>query len=192
MREYVKMILVLSVISAVCGFSLAGINAVTSERIEEQKLLNIKGPAVSAILAGSTNDLIKDRKEIIVNNKKMTVFVGKKDGAPWAVAYEVEANGFGGVMNVMIGFNLADNTLLGIGIVSHKETPGIGSRVTEDMFVSQFKGKPVNLSFKTRDQGGAIDAVTGATVSSRAVCEAAQTGTNLYPAVKSAVVTTGD
>ena len=192
MKEYVKMIVVLSVISAVCGFSLAAINAITHERIEEQKLINIKGPTVSAILTGSSNDLIKDRREIVIHNKKMTVFIGKKDGRPWAVAYEVEADGFGGVMNVMVGFNLADNTLLGIGIVSHKETPGVGSRVMEDMFLSQFKSKPLDVQFKTRDRGGAIDAVTGATVSSRAVCAAVQNGIRLYPDVKSAVIKTGD
>src|SRR3990172_4767590 len=152
--EYIKMIVVLSVISAVCGFGLAAISAFTKERIEEQKLLNVEGPTVKKILAGSTNDLIKDRKEIVINKHKYIVFIGKKNGAPWALAYEVESNGFGGEMSVMIGVDLANDRLAGIGITSNKETPGVGSRVTEDSFTKIFKGRGLNEVFKIKADGG--------------------------------------
>ncbi|MBN2160169.1 MAG: RnfABCDGE type electron transport complex subunit G [Spirochaetes bacterium] len=184
MIEYVKMIVVLSAISAVCGFGLARISSATKTRIEEQKLLNVKGPAVKKILAGSGNNLIADRKEIVINDKKMIVFIGKKNGVPWALAYEMEADGFGGEMNVMMGFNLSDNTLTGVGVTSHKETPGVGSRVTDDSFTGQFKGKESTASFKVKADGGVIDVVTGASVSSRGVCDAVQKGASLYRDVR--------
>ena len=182
------MIAVLSIISAVCGFGLAAISALTKERIEEQKLLNVQGPTVTKILAGSTNDLIKDRKAIIINKKQYIVFIGKKNGAPWALAYESDGNGFGGEMGVMIGFELIKDTLTGIGITSHKETPGVGSRVTEDSFTKIFKGKGINAVFKIKADGGEIDALTGATVSSKGVCSALQKGVPLYKEIKKQVI----
>ena len=186
--EYIKMIVVLSTISAVCGFGLAAISAFTKERIEEQKLLNVEGPTVKKILAGSTNDLIKDRKEIVINKQKYIVFIGKKNGAPWALAYTTDGTGFGGGMSVMIGFDLINDTLAGVGITSHKETPGVGSRVTEDSFTKTFKDKGLNAVFKIKADGGVIDAVTGATVSSRGVCGAVQKGVPLYQDIKKQVL----
>ena len=178
------MIVVLSAISAVCGFGLAAISALTKERIIEQKLLNVEGPTVKKIMAGSTNDLIKDRKEIVINKHKYIVFIGKKNGVPWALAYQAESNGFGGEMSVMIGFNLSNDTLSGIGITSHKETPGVGARVTEDSFTTRFKGRGLNETFKIKADSGVIDAVTGATVSSKGVCSAVEKGVPLYKEIK--------
>ncbi|MBN2077873.1 MAG: RnfABCDGE type electron transport complex subunit G [Spirochaetes bacterium] len=184
MKEYLKMIAVLSAISAVCGFGLAGINTATKTRIEEQKLLNVKGPAVNRILAGSTNDLIKDRKEVRVGDAVHVVFIGKKKGVPWALAYETEGAGYGGEMSVMVGFDLAAGSLTGIGITSHKETPGVGSRVTENAFTRLFVGRGGGDPIKVKAEGGVIDAVTGATISSKAVCAAVEKGISLYGGIK--------
>jgi electron transport complex protein RnfG len=188
MKEYIKMIVVLSVISAVCGFGLAGIRSLTKERIEEQKLLYVEGPVVKKILAGSTNDLIKDRKEIVINKTKHIVFIGKKNGKPWALAYEAEGTGFGGEMSVMIGVDLINDTLTGIGVTSNKETPGVGSRATEDTFTNEFKNKDLNAVFKIKPDGGVIDAVTGATIASRGVCGAVQKGVSMFKEIKKQAV----
>jgi len=188
MKEIIKMIVVLSAISAVCGFGLAAINALTKERIIEQKLLNVVGPTVNKVLAGSSNDLIKERKEIIINKKKYVVFIGMKNGTPWGLAYEEVGSGFGGEMSVLIGFDLANDTLTGIGITSHRETPGVGSRATEDSFTERFKGRQLNEVFKIKADGGVIDAVTGATVTSKGVCSAVEKGVPLYKDIKKQVI----
>ncbi|TFH39489.1 MAG: RnfABCDGE type electron transport complex subunit G [Chrysiogenales bacterium] len=185
MKEYLKMIVVLSAISAVCGFGLARISAATKTRIEEQKLINVKGPAVTSILAGSTNDLIKDRKEVRVDGAAYVVFIGKKNGTPWALAYETEGAGYGGEMTVMIGFDLDGGTVTGIGVTSHKETPGVGSRVTDDTFTRLFKEKGPGDPIKIKTDGGVIDAITGATISSRAVCAAVEKSISLYGGIRS-------
>jgi len=187
MREIIKMLLVLTVISGVCGYLLASVRSLTKERIEEQILLNVKGPAVKSVLPDSTNDLIKDRKEITLNNEKRIVFIGKRDGKPWAFAYEATSKGFGGNIGVMVGFYLQDDKLTGAAVTTHKETPGVGSRVTEDTFTSNFKDKVITEKFSIKSDGGIVDAVTGATISSRGVCSAVKAAIKEYEKVKSQV-----
>jgi len=187
MKEIIKMLVVLTVITGVCGFFLAGVRGFTKDRIQEQELTYVKGPAVEEVLAGSDNDLIKDRQEVEVDGEPVIVFIGKKDGNPWAVAYETGAAGFGGDIGVMIGVNLEDGALTGIGITTHKETPGVGSRVTHADFRAAFKGKPLGSPFKVADDGGEIDAISGATVSSKAVCTAVTGGAGMFERIKNDV-----
>jgi electron transport complex protein RnfG len=187
MKEIIKMLVVLTVISGVCGYLLASVRSLTKDRIEEQVLLNVKGPAVQKVLANSTNDLIKDRKEIVINNNKSIVFIGKKDGTPWAFAYEVSAKGFGGNIDVMVGFELKRDVLTGVAITTHKETPGVGSKVTQDAFTNNFRSKAITEKFDIKSDGGIIDAVTGATISSRGVCSAVKAAIKDYGSVKSQI-----
>ena len=182
------MLVVLTLICGVCGFFLAGVKAFTEERVEEQLLLNVKGPAVEKVLAGSDNELIKDRQKLTVDGTDVIVFVGKKGGKPWAVAYETAGKGFGGNIGVIAGFNLETDTLTGIGITTHKETPGLGSRVTEKVFGDNFVGMGLTENFNVAADGGTVDAVTGATYSSRGVCEAVRNSVAIYGAVKSQIV----
>ena len=185
MKEYIKMIAVLSAITAVCGFLLAFIKNSTEERIEEQILLNVKGPAVSQVLKSSTNDLIKDRKEVVINDKKYIVFIGKKDNDTWAITFESSGCGFGGDI---VGYNLEDDILTGIGITTHKETPGLGSKVAESSFTSNFVDKSITDIFKIKSDNGIIDAVTGATISSKGVCTAVQKSVAIYPEIKEKIL----
>ena len=187
MKEIIKMLVVLTLISGVCGYLLASVRSMTKDRIEEQVLLNVKGPAVKKVLADSTNDLIKDRKEIAINNTKNIIFVGKKDGKTWAFAYEVSAKGFGGNIGVMVGFDPKSDKLTGVAITTHKETPGLGSKVTQDTFTGNFRSKAITAKFSIKSDGGIIDAVTGATISSRGVCEAVRAAIKDYGNVKSQI-----
>jgi len=89
-------------------------------------------------------------------------------------------NAFSGRLELIVGFML-DGTINGYKIIEQKETPGLGTKVTEQKFSSQFKGlNPENESFKVRQDGGEIDAVTSATISSRAVIDAISRAYNKY------------
>jgi electron transport complex protein RnfG len=146
----------------------------------------VQGPAVSSVLREADNgkDLINSLRQVTINGTELTVFIGMKDGGIWAIAYESEAEGFGGTMGVMTGYELQNDRLTGIGITTHKETPGIGSRTTEELFTKRFAGKPVNADFKLKQNGGEIDALTGASVSSGAVSAAVQKNVAVYPTIK--------
>ena len=67
MKEIAQMIIVLSLISTLCGVALSGLRNMTAERIENQVLMNVQGPKVKRVLEGSENDLIADRKKITIN-----------------------------------------------------------------------------------------------------------------------------
>jgi len=188
MMEYIRMIVVLTGIAAICGFLLSAVKQVTAVRIEEQILVNVKLPAVNNVLASSTNDLVQDRQAITIDGQEHVVFVGKKDGKPWAIAFEGKGTGFGGDIGVMVGFDLEKNVLTGIGILTHQETPGLGARISEPLFTDGFKNKPLTAVFKVKKEGGEVDAVSGATNSSRGVCAAVQKCVAVYPAIKKQVM----
>ena len=90
---------------------------------------------------------------------------------------------------MMVGYDLKKNDLTGIQVVSHKETPGVGSRVTEDQFTMNFKGLPVDVKFSGGPCPGDIDAISGASYSSAGVCEAVKNSVAIYPKVKEKIKT---
>ncbi len=70
--------------------------------------------------------------------------------------------------------------LLGIGITAHKETPGLGARIREKGFRNGFAGLGLSGAAKVKADGGAVDAVSGATISSRGVCAAVTEAFEFY------------
>lgn len=77
--------------------------------------------------------------------------------------------GYSGRIHMLIGYR-GDGRIAGLQIVSHSETPGLGSKITREDFLRQFSGKLID-EIKLKRDGGTIDAITGATVSSKAVIE---------------------
>ena len=184
MKEIVQMIVVLSLICTVCGLALSGYRDMTAERIENQVLMNVQGPKVKLVLEGAENNLIADRKKLSVNDEQLLLFIGKKQGKDWALAYETVGQGFGGDLKVMVGYDIVQNNLTGIQIISHKETPGVGSRVTKNQFTKQFKGLNVDIDIAPNQCPDEIDAISGATYSSKGVCDAIRKSIALYPEIK--------
>ncbi len=169
MKDILKMVVVLTLICAASGFTLALVHQVTKEPIEYAKLKNVKEPAVKAVLSGYDNDPIKDRITIPVGKDKkgkpvkLVVFPAKKGGKTFAVAFEGSGTGYHGQIGVMVGINLKSNKITGISIVSHTETPGLGARITEPQFTDSFKGKSLAKELKPDD----INALSGATFSTK-------------------------
>lgn len=83
-------------------------------------------------------------------------------------------------MELIVGFYI-DGTIKNFKVIDHKETPGLGSKVNEPRFKEQFNGfNPSKHKFKVKQDGGEIDAVTAATISSRAVINAIQRAVDAY------------
>lgn len=187
-KEYLKMVIVLTLIATVCGFLLSAVKTFTYERIEEQILVNVKGPALKNVLNQATNNPINDRLEIELDGISHTVFIGKKDDQLYAIAFESKGAGFGGDIGVMIGIDIQKSTLSGIGILTHQETPGLGSRISETSFTDKFKGRSIGDNFNVKKDNGAIDAISGATNSSRGVCLATEKGAAIYLKLKAEIL----
>ncbi|WP_291327764.1 RnfABCDGE type electron transport complex subunit G [Desulfovibrio sp. UCD-KL4C] len=184
MNETFKMIVVLSLLCGLSGFTLATLKDTTSNKIEEQVMTYVQGPAIDKVLKGFSNSPVKDRKKFVIpgTRKQVTVFPAIKDNKLFGVALETSAKGFGGDVGVMVGFNVDKLNLLGIGITAMKETPGIGARIAKHGFTDQFKdhSASVELSFK----GGTINGIAGATISSTASVEAVKKAINIFNQIK--------
>jgi Na+-translocating ferredoxin:NAD+ oxidoreductase subunit G len=189
MREMIRIFLSVLLFSGISGGLLTGLKNGTQERIEYQQLKFVKGPAIQEILKGCTNDPLVDRFKVTDGKEQRNVFVGVFDGKPNTVALESEGKGFGGDIGVIVAVNLETDKIVGIGVTTHSETPGMGSRVkTEAAFAGQFKGKSIKEPFQVKSDGGSIDAVSGATVSSRGVTGAVSALVDVYGRIKNELV----
>lgn len=94
------------------------------------------------------------------------------NGRATGVAVKAAAAGFQDIITLIYGFDPAGGKLLGMKVLESKETPGLGDKIEKDLgFVAQFKGASPPLKAVKRGTGasGEIDAITGATISSRAI-----------------------
>ena len=182
------MVIVLTILSFFSGGVLAYLRNSTQERIDNQVLEFVKGPAIRAIFEGATNDPIKDRFTIKDGDTERTFFVGVFDGEPRGVALETFGKGYGGEVGLMVGIDVKDNKLMGVGVTTHAETPGMGAKAKSDpSFAAQFTGLGLGEPFKVTSDGGTINAISGATITSRAVSSAATDAENIYEKLKSQI-----
>ena len=187
MREIIKMIVVLSLLSVVSGGLLAAINNQTKEQAQLQLIKYVKGPALRKIFQDASNNPITSRLEITEGKTTRDVFVGVLDGEPRGIAFETFGKGgYGGYVGLMVAVDVKDDKLIGVAVTSHSETPGMGARAETDTdFTGQFQGLPVKEEpFKVRQDGGNIDALSGATLTSRAVCLATTEAAEIYEQIK--------
>jgi electron transport complex protein RnfG len=107
------------------------------------------------------------------------VFTAKQGANSVARIYEVTSlQGYSGPISLLIGVDALDNSLRGVRVISHKETPGLGDKIETNKadWILQFSGKslsdPEESQWKVRKDGGAFDQFTGATITPRAVVNA--------------------
>ena len=185
MQEMIKMVVVLTILSSLSGGLLDALKDGTKERIENQELELVKGPALRVIMKGASNDVVADRFKIKYGDTEQSVFVGKFDGKANTVAFETITNGFADKVGLMVAFNVTDDKLVGMGVTTSKETPGLGARAkTDKEFAKQFKGVPATGPVKVTQDGGNINALGGATITSRGVCAGVSQAIEMYKKLK--------
>ena len=183
MKSILQMIVVLSVLCGMAGFCLSYLKMTTAPLIESQTLTFVQGPAILEVFKNAENSPIEDRKSFtLADGRRVNVFPCMEGGKLTGVAVEQFGSGYGGDLGVVVGFRIQEDTLAGIGITSMKETAGVGTRVKEPSFLKQFPGKA--LPVKLRSQGGEIDAISGATVSSNGVIGAVAKAVDVYQELK--------
>jgi H+/Na+-translocating ferredoxin:NAD+ oxidoreductase subunit G len=189
MGEMIKMVVVLTLLSVISGGTLSFLQKNTTSLIEDNKLQFVKGPAIKTILGETSNNPVSDRFTIAQGDKKDIFFVGKYKGDPKTVAFETFGKGFGGDVYVVLGVDLATDKLTGVRVTTMNETPGVGARAKTDLtFVSQFKGETLQGTFKVKADGGQVDAMAGATITSRAVSAALTDASKIYHEYKPQIV----
>ena len=185
MFELIKMVVVLTVLSCASGGLLAYLQNSTKDRIENQVLEFVKGPAIRTIFEGASNDPIKDRFTVKDGDLERTFFVGVFEGEPKGLAFETSGKGYGGDVGLMVGIDVKADKIMGAGVTTHAETPGMGAKAKSDpSFVAQFQDLALDQPFKVAQDGGSINAISGATITSRAVSSAATDAQKIYKKLK--------
>lgn len=182
MKEMIMMVVVLTVLSCVSGGLLAKLNEVTKEPIEKQILELVTAPALREMFKGASNNPVEDRFKITDGKVERTVFVADYDGKPTTVALEASGKGgYGGPVGLMVAFDLAQEKIVKVMVTTHMETPGLGANAKDDpSYTSQFADLALETPVKVTADGGKINAMSGATITSRAVCLAATEAIEIY------------
>jgi len=176
-----NMLLSLFVVTLISSTTLGFVYELTKQPIEVAKL-NKKLDAIKAVVPAFTNNPNDEQFQVPVDGGlPVTAYPAKNNGELVGTAIETYTMiGFGGLVKLMVGFN-ADGSIYNISVLEHSETPGLGSHMTDDWFINQFKGKnPASSTIKVKKDQGDIDAITAATISSRAFCDAVQRAYNAY------------
>jgi len=174
-----NMVMSLTFISLGAAACLGFVYEFTKEPIELSNL-NKKLEAIKQVVPEFNNNPNAEMYRLPTGDgDSLDVYPAKKDNE--VVGYAVNTyteKGFSGRINIMAGFS-PDGTIINISVLSQKETPGLGTKMTEPKFKDQFNGKnPSEFSLKVKKDGGPVDAITAATISSRAFCDAVQRGYN--------------
>lgn len=160
---------VLTVICVVCASLLAGAQSQLGERVERQIDLFVRGPALERLFDVPAAEILNNKVIVSVGGVTYPVFYLLDGDEPVRLAIEATgAGGHGGDIVMLIGIDLDTESLLGMDVVSHSETPGLGARIVEPAFRSQWEGLAAAEPVALAAEGGAIDALTGATITSRA------------------------
>ncbi|WFS63465.1 RnfABCDGE type electron transport complex subunit G [Pseudodesulfovibrio thermohalotolerans] len=184
MREILHMLVVLSLICAASGTILVNLKQATKGQIEQQVLTYVQGPALMSVLKDCDNDPIAERKQV----GDVTVFPAKRDGKLVGVALETFAPGYSGDIGVIVGFELDQDRLLGIGVTTQTETPGLGTKVAKPAFTKQFTAHGLD-SMDLASRGGDIDGISGATFSSGGTVDAVRKAIDIYRTIKPQLAT---
>jgi electron transport complex protein RnfG len=174
-----NMVMSLTLISLTASACLGFVYELTKEPIA-LSILNKKLNAIRQVTPEFDNNPNDEMYRLPTGEgDSLDIYPAKKNGE--IVGYAVNtytSKGFSGNISLMAGFK-TDGTILSITVLDHKETPGLGTKMTEPEFKEQFTGKnPAEFKLKVKKDGGQIDAITAATISSRAFCDAVQRAYN--------------
>lgn len=186
MSEIKKLTLALAFVCFVSALGLALMHQLTEERIAAARL-EFELRAVRGVIALDYVDIpvIIERKELAgVSTYRLRGYI---EPVVLAAAIKGRACGFAGPIEIIVGVD-KKGIITGIEILNHRETPGLGARITEDFFLSKFKGKQLGDEIKLRRDGGRIDAITGATISARAVSEGVEAALTLFSSEKNEIL----
>ncbi len=167
MKKILNIILVLTTVGVLSGGSLVLVYNYTNPKIKENQEKSTKDAIFKVFPGADTYERIKSKDNEIYKVKS------KKKGM-LGYAFIAEGNGYQGKISIMVGVKKDLKTLTGIEILESQETPGLGQEITSDNFKNQFKGlssspKIEYVKGEKPSKPNQIEAITGATISSKAV-----------------------
>lgn len=170
MKEMPRLILVLTIISILSGLILAYTFHSTNDKIIANGEIK-KQQAIAEVLPGLASYEVQQKGSL-------SYYQGyDNDKNPIGIAVEAAGGGFGGEIKLMIGIDPEENKITAIKVLSQLETPGLGARISEESFKSNFTNKPFG-EYKVVKRPATdpleVSAISGATISSDAVVKIIQ------------------
>ena len=183
-----QLALTLTCITVVAAVLLSAVYIATKEPIEQKKIEK-NNAAKIAVLTGfdaETGTLIEMKVFSEELNDTLTVTLATMNNELFGVAVATSTKkAFSGSFDIMVGFDKEGN-VLNTEVLSHQETPGLGDKIDKkkSVFPVQFVGKNPNTDkISVKKDGGTIDAITAATISSRAFCDAVNNAFKVFQTV---------
>ena len=170
-----QLVLSLCLISIVAAAGLASVYAITKEPISTSQKQK-KVDAMKLVLSGFSGET-KELKILLPDDKDtVPVHLAYNGSQLFGAAVETYTDkAFNGSFTLMVGFDSLGN-ITGVEVLNANETPGLGDKIDkkkDEKFSEQFLNKnPNNFNLKVKKDGGEVDAITAATISSRAYCDA--------------------
>lgn len=168
---FINMVITLLVIAVVSAGVLGGVYVLTKKPIAIAKKKKQEN-AIKMVLP-EFDKLVSKKVPDAVGADSLLFTYAKNNGKVIGVAVNTYSDkGFGGFVYLMVGF-LPDGTIHNTAVLAHSETPGLGTKMKTPKFKDQFMGKnPATFKLKVTKDKGDVDAITAATISSRAFCDA--------------------
>ncbi|MBQ0034282.1 MAG: RnfABCDGE type electron transport complex subunit G [Bacteroidales bacterium] len=181
-----NMLLSLTLIALVAAGLLAGVYTMTKATIDATNAAKQQA-AIIAVLPQQEGLEIAEP----IMHEGMEIYCATLDGQTAGAAVKVAENGFGGTFNLMVGFD-AEGAITGFQVLDHQETPGLGSKMQEWFANPQVIGQKVGeTNFTVSKDGGDVDAITAATISSRAFLLAVTKAYNAFMSAPAADAASG-
>ena len=183
--SFKNMVIVLTVVTVIAGALLGYVNQVTAEPIAEANAKALSDAIAVVMPEGYDNNPAEAPDTIKLNGVSYKVYKATKGSEFIGAAVESSANGFGGSLTVLVGFD-KDGNIKDYSLLSHAEAPGLGSKAT-DWFKAGNKGNITGMNpgkgeLIVSKDGGQIDAITASTITSRAFLNAVNNAYAAYAA----------
>ncbi|RCX31983.1 electron transport complex subunit RsxG [Thioalbus denitrificans] len=178
----------LGLVSTLAAALLVGANLVTREPIAQREAEDLRASLAQVVPeAIHDNNLLEDTVDIRDGAQVTRFYRARRQGAVSAVAYRMVAQGYSGDIVLLLGV-APDGSILGVRVLSHAETPGLGDRieVQKSDWILGFSGlsldNPATAEWAVKKDGGVFDSFSGATITPRAVVAGIRRGLELYRA----------
>lgn len=179
---FANMIITLLVITLIASTTLGFVYEFTKIPIAAAKQA-AKMKAINEVLPEFNNQPNEEVYKIAIDNDTLYFYPARKNRRLVGTAIETFTNkGFSGNIKLLVGI-LPDGSINDIVVLEHKETPGLGDKMSKSKsdFSLQFQGiNPENFNINVKNDGGDVDAITASTISSRAYCDAVNRAYNAY------------
>ena len=181
-----RLVIVLTCISLLAALALTGVYALTKGPIEQGQREK-KEKALQAVLP-EYEGTVRDTVIVDADNEEIPVHlaIGKNGELCGAGIETYTKKAFAGRFDLMVGFD-ADGSIVNTEVLKAGETPGLGDKINKDKsdFALQFNHQnPAEFQLVVKKDGGDVDAITAATISSRAYCDAVQRAYDIFMKVK--------